>query len=138
MLSSSRFLSDPLDRKVSCIGQGITKARRAQGPLKVVHLTSRASAFHYSLISPGLCASILLASGRRKGLCRTIAVLDTCVPGGSWGIFESRSEWTRHELMFLKCFELLSQHKLFNPGAWLVSLEGPCNGKHALSALAPG
>lgn len=106
--------------------------------LKVASLTSRVLAFHYRLIGLGLYASVFLTLGRENGLSRNTGCLRHLCPGTILGHFESRSEWTPNELMFLKCFELLRQQKLFNARAWLVSLVGPCHGERALSLLAPG
>ena len=68
----------------------------------------------------------------------TQAVLDICIPGGPGrGHFESRSVWSPNELMFLKCFELLREQKLFNSRAWLVSSVGPRNEEPASSRRLP-
>ena len=60
-----------------------------------------------------------------------------CVPGGAGGHFESRSVRTPNELMFLKCFELLREQKLFNSRAWLASSVGPCNEEPASTRRLP-
>ena len=65
------------------------------------------------------------------------AVLDICIPGGPGGHFESRSVRTPNELMFLKCFELLREQKLFNSRAWLVSSVGPHNEEPASTRRLP-
>lgn len=86
------------------------------GKFKFPHLTSRAFAFHYRLILLGLHASIFLTLGRQSGLSRNAGCLRHLCPGRIVGHFESRSERTPNELMFLKCFELLREQKLFNSG----------------------
>lgn len=51
---------------------------------------------------------------------------DVCILGGSWGASNPGQNGPPNELLFLKCFELLGEQKLFNSRARRVPLVGPC------------
>lgn len=60
---------------------------------------------------------------------------------GSWGASNPGQLGPPNEPLFLECFELLREQKLFNSRAWLVSLVGPwrgdmlCHCEHQAGAL---